>query len=495
MNARARRLAPYALLALAVMAAYGNIFANGFVFDDGLLVTRNALLRHWDTFGKLLVEGTTGGAHVPGGFYRPVQDILFFFIYQIFGPSPFGFHLADIALHAANAGLVYVLGVRLKFRPAAAFAGALIWALHPIHTEAVTFISSMADPLCTLLCLVGLLIVLPDASLRRCLYAVPVFLLALLSKESAAVFPALIVVCLYLVSPARLRPKTYLPTWPLWLVEVAYVIVRFTVLRSYGFQDFSRPEYHYLQLYATHLSYRIYTALAVLPCYLGVLLWPVGLHMERDFPVYLDPFHWQVAVGAAMVAGAVAQIIWGRGRRGLALSWGFLWFAVAQAPNSGILVPTDALFLEHWMYVPTIGLFLGLAESLAAWIERQQAAEKLRRGAAIIVCIAALVLGVRTIDQNMVWRNSFTLYAWLFSFGHGSARAHNNLGVAYAEIKKYPEAVAQFREAIRISDTLAESHLNLGVALLDLPDQKAHMAEAVAQLKRAIAMNPELYQP
>jgi tetratricopeptide (TPR) repeat protein len=484
---------PYALLILATLAAYANIYANGYVFDDGLLITRNEFLRSWSTFGKLFMASTTDGAHVPGGFFRPAQNFLYFFTYQIFGPSPFGFHVADIGLHIANACLLYALGLRLKFLPGAVLAGALLWAVHPIHTEAITFISSMADPLYALFLLSGLLIVLPDVTVKRCLFAAPFFIFALLSKETAVIFPALVVVCLFLVSPERTKPKTYLPTWPLWFTAGIYLIVRFTVLSSYGLQNFDQPDFYYLKLYSENLPYRIYTSLAALPLYLGALLWPAGLHMERKFDVFMDPFHWQLMAGAIFVIAAIWQIIWGRARRGLALSWGFLWFAVAHAPNTGIVVPTNALFLEHWMYVPTMGLFLGTAQSLTPYVEKLS--RNMRSVVAAVVLLLTVALGMRTFDQNTVWRDSFTLYDYIFTFGEGPSRAYNNVGVAYAELKQYDKAVEEFRHAIRVSDTIAESHLNLGIALLNLPDQKAHIPEAIEELKRAIEMNPALYQP
>jgi tetratricopeptide (TPR) repeat protein len=488
-----RTALPYLALVLAVLAAYANIYANGYVFDDGLLIARNQYLRSWSTFGHLFTAGTTDGAHVPGGFFRPVQNLLYFFVYQIFGHTPLGFHIADVGLHAANTCLLYALGLRLQLKPAAALAGTLIWAVHPIHTEAVTFISSMADPLYALFLLIGLLIVLPEVTARRCLLAAPVFILGLLSKETAVIFPALVTVCLFFVNPARTKLTTYLPTWPLWAIAGAYLLVRFTILSSYGAQNFDQSEYHYLKLYSEHLPYRVYTALATLPVYLGALLWPVGLHMERGFDVYMTPFDWRVAGGALLIIGAVAQIVWGRARRGLALSWGLLWAALAQAPNTGLLVPTNALFLEHWMYVPTMGLFLGVAQTLAPYAEKFFG--HFRRIASAFVLLLALALGARTLDQNTVWHDSFTFYAYIFSFGEGPARAYNNLGIAYTEIGQFEKAEEQFRHAIRVSDTMAESHLNLGITLIHLPDREAHIPEAIEELKRAIAINPALYQP
>jgi uncharacterized membrane protein YjfL (UPF0719 family) len=274
-----QRYAPYAFLAAAVFAVYSNIYDNVFLFDDDLLIRLNTYLRSWDTFGSLLTASTTEGAHIAGGFYRPVQLILYFIIFQIGGEQPFGFHLLNVALHAANAGLGYRLALRLGIDPRAALFGMLIWALHPLHTEAVTYISGTADPLFVFFSLWGLNILFPDITMRRVGMCVPIFALALLSKETAVVFPGLVVACLFFVRAQSHRQETSFPrkressasdsehkslcradarrwipafagmtlkdlfvTWPLWLIAFIYLAWRVTS------PDFDGPE-RYTHLY------------------------------------------------------------------------------------------------------------------------------------------------------------------------------------------------------------------------------------------------------
>jgi len=482
--------APYVALALAVFAAYSNIYGNAFVFDDGLLVERNEFLRNWSTFGKLFTAHTTDGAHIAGGFYRPLQNLLYFFIYQIFGPSPFGFHLADVALHAANTGLLFTLGRRLGFATLAAFFGALIWAVHPIQTEAITYTTGTADPLFVFFVLGGLAALMPTFTPRRTAIACIFFALALLAKETAVVFPLLAAICLFLVSPERKIPKTYLRTWPLWLMLAAYLTLRFTILNRDGFQSFAQPDYVYMRLYADHFFYRLYTFLATLPFYLGALVWPTGLHIERRFLVYLEPFEWEVLTGFLMVAVAAAWIVHSvKTKKSLALGWGLLWAGAAYAPNTGLFIPTDALFLEHWMYLPTAGLFLGIAQTVALNVKKLS--PRTRKAGTGAIVLLVLALGARTYDQNAVWQDSIVLYNYIFTFGEGNARSHNNLGIAYVETHDDDDAIDQFREAIRISDTMAESHLNLAITLYNLPDRAAHAEEAVAELERAVAIDPD----
>jgi tetratricopeptide (TPR) repeat protein len=482
---------PFLLLIAAVLIAYINSINNQFVFDDTLLITINDYLNDWGSLGKLLTGSTIAGAHIVGGFYRPLQMLLYFLIYQATGPVPFGFHLLNIALHAANACLLFALGRRLNFNAAATFLAALIWALHPIHTEAVTYISGTADPLAAFFCLAGLLALFPDFAPRRFWHAAPFMILGLLAKESTVAFPLLAMCCLYFTSAKRFDAKTYLSTWPLWVIAFVYVYWRSTVPGLDGPQSFDRlyrmPEYSKLAEYAVHPLMRLYTFLATLPAYLGLLLWPHDLHMERDFEILSNPLSGMVAAGTALCIASLVTIIRG-GQRLRPLGFGLLWFAAAHFPDTGLLIPMNAIFLEHWMYLPTAGLFLGLAQTLYL------ALGNLRKPAAAGVLALALILAALTTMQNTLWRDPVTFYTYLFKFGVGSARTHNNLASAYMADRNYDAAIAELRRALDLGDTYAEIHYNLAQALLRLPDQQAHMQEAIDEFTRAAEIDPDFYR-
>ena len=530
------RFVPYAFLAFAVFAAYSNIYDNVFLFDDDLLIRLNTYLRGgWDHFLHLFTASTTEGAHIAGGFYRPMQNILYFIIFQLTGEQPFGFHLLNVGLHAANACLGYRLALRLGLDARAAILGMLLWALHPLHTEAVTYMSGTADPLFVCFCLGGLNVALPQLTQRSVMKSVPFFLLSLLSKETAVVFPALLVVCGWLVkvqddqqelssqrksgsSASDSEPKTFgcadarrwIPTCvgmtpqeigatlPLWIITVVFLAWRvsspdFDGPERYR-QLFQMPEYASLKLYAVDPFVRFSTFLATLPAYANLLVWPVDLHMERAFPLHLNLTTVPAVTGLVMLVAALAHILWSmKTRRGLALSWGLLWFMAAHAPNSGIFFYMNSLFLEHWMYLPTIGLFLGLAQTAVVLLDRFG---KTWLGYASfgVTFIAIVALSARTYDQNNVWRDPVTFYTHIFSYGVVSPRAHNNLATAYMDRHETQKAIEEYHRAIKEGDTYAETHYNLALALLGLPDQREEMPEAIAQLERSVEIEPRFYR-
>ncbi|HEU0118499.1 MAG TPA: hypothetical protein VFR09_07685 [Alphaproteobacteria bacterium] len=478
---------PTFMLAVMVLAAYSNVYHNVFLFDDESLIQRNQYVLGNLPMSHIFLSSAAGGAGITNDFYRPLQILVYTIINSLFGLSITAYHALNVGLHVINTCLVYALGRKLKIRPTAVFFGTLIWALHPLHTEAVTYISSTADTLSVVFSLITLLMILPEATLKRVLLACPVYILAILSKETAVTVPLLAMCCLFLLSPERKNWKLYLPLWPLFALAAIYSVLRFTVL---DFQQFdhsfdSLPALHY---YATHIDSRIYTFLATIPAYVSVLFVPVDLHYERMFPVYTSFFTADVLEGFAILLVGIGVTIWGIRKKHYALSWAFMWFAAAHSLDAGIVVPLIMRFLEHWMYVPAIGLCLGFSESLAGLLEYKGL--KHFEGLAGIVALGiAVTLGVMTYDQNTVWKDEFTFYPNILNHGEVSVRAMNNLGRAYAERKEYDKALAIFRQSEQVNDNLPEIHQNIAQVLSMQPGWQQHPDELIKELKRAIELD------
>ncbi len=479
----------YLLIAVAVFVAYANVYGNAFLFDDEQFIVQNGLLRSWHSIGALLTSSGTAGSGLKDLYYRPLQGLLYLVIYQLFGLSAAAFHFLNIALHAAAGCLVYALGRRLNFRQPAALIAALLWALHPLHTEAVTYMSSTIDPLYTCFCLLSLVIVLPDFAPKKFLIAAPLYMLALLSKESAIVFPALAMACQFLLSQDRFDIRIYRKTWPFWLVAGIYVLIR---LQALGHQH---EFYATANVYTEHASYRFYTFLATLPVYAKLLVWPTCLHMDRSFPVYPNPWNADVMGGAAILIAALTQIAWGRGRRGLPLTWGFLWFGIAHSLSTGIVIPVNGLIFEHWLYLPSVGLFLGATQSITTWLEGNPLRVKWKNPAAGLAIVAALATGARTFNQNETWHDPIVFYNHLIHCGANTARVHNNLANAYSSLGRNTMAIEELKTAIKLSnDKYPQTDHNLALALLGQPDLPSHVDEAIGYLQRAIAIDPNFFE-
>jgi tetratricopeptide (TPR) repeat protein len=491
LSPRQQAAAPYLFLAAAVFAVYANVYRNTFINDDLRLIVHNSFLLDWRRLPDLLTNIIEAGAGSEGFFYRPMQMLLYFFLYQLFGASTVAFHVLNVALHAVNAGLVYRLGCRLGLKSGACFAAALLWAVHPLHAEAVTYMASTADPLFGFFCLSGLLVLLPDFTQRKIWTASLLFVLALGSKEAAVVFPALAVTILFLVSKERLRFSTYLRTWPLWLLAAVYMAVELAYRHKAGsIVMYDHMDALYFGSYEHNPLNRVLTALATLPVYFGLIVWPHDLHLERVFAIFTGIGSWQVMAGAAMAVGAALQILHGRGRRGLALSWGFLWFAAAHAPNTGVLVPINALLSDHWMYLPTVGLFLGVA----AWLDSL----KLKQVMMFVVVLAAIALGTKTYFQNRAWYDRAAYYENIIASGEVSRRAYNNLGKIYWLQGEFDKAIEYQQMAIeryavwKPQSILPFMHFNLALMYLGTRPEGEGGTVTVEELKRALPLSDRI---
>jgi len=502
---------PYLLLALAALLAYIDVYPNTWIMDDILLIVRNKFLTSWSYLPDLFTHLNFAGGRGNEGFYRPVPAVLHLLVYSLFGASTVAFHTLNILCHMLNAILVYRLGMKLTFARGAVFAAALLWCLHPLHTEAVTYMNSTPEMLWVTFTLLGLLVLLPDFSWRNIAKSAAFFLLALGSKEASVVFPALAALCLFMVSPERLKPATYIRTLPLWVMTVVYIAV-YTVLNPFNqcAGNVSAAFVHY----CSDIFTRIFTSLATLPVYAGLIFYPTGLHMERIFPFYTDPLALPVLAGAALALAAALVVLLGKGRRWLPLGFGLAWFVVALSPTTGVLVPADQLILEHWLYMPTVGLFLGACQAAANGLAHiKNLPDKTRiEGAAVATLVAAALLGFKTYSQNQVWLNPPSFYANVFAHG-GYRRGYADLGYYYLSRHAFDDAARAYQSALDNYDpnavpeaalrrALAMSYLHLGfnanysVSSDDinaaLPTMQ-NVPAAIAELEKAVALDPDEY--
>jgi len=487
---------PYAVLILSVLLAYANVYGNSFLLDDFTLISENKFLTSWRFIGTLFVTHAMEGGGTPDPFYRPLQLLLYLFVHQTAGPSAVGFHLLNVTLHILNACLLYTLGLRLRFQRIAALLATLVWALHPVQSGTVACMGATADLLCGFFILAGIMVLAPEFNKRRVLSACFLFALALLSKETAVVFPLLAMGLLFYRSESRWSPRTYLKTWPFWVTVSLYLLARITVLDFYGFSAFFKSD-----IFAdVTIADRFYTFLATLPVYIRLLVWPACLHMLRSFPTYTAFWSTQVIAGLAVLISAFTAILWKPSRHATPLAWGMLWAAAAHIPQSGILVRVDSLIAESWLYLPTMGIALGLGESLARLSGHMH---RVRQGLAALTVLIILLFSIMTLQQIKTWRDAETFYTHILDCGEDTPFVRYGLGVSYFEKGQYEMAVRQYRSALTLLSTpaivadnriIAAIHYNLAIALIKGDPKPPSTGEIVQHLQNALALNPDYYK-
>ena len=463
---RARPWWPPLAIVAAVAAAYGNTLRNGFVWDDLGLVVDNPAIKSWREAPRLPFRALLPSAE----YFRPVQALTFLVDYHLWGLRPAGFHLTNIVLHGAVSVLLYRLVARLFGSWHVGLATALLFAVHPVHTEAVAYVSGRTDPLAAMFMLAALLWTLEP---RRPLLAAGAFALALLSRESSIVL--LLLVPLVLVAAGRADRRAaghgreiVARCVPFVAVAAAYGILRSLVVGRVVTREMS----------VLSLGARLLTLPEVVLTYLGLLVAPIHLHMERSLSPAspADPRTW-AALAVLLAVGAAS---WALRRSAWPLAFGLAWFALALLPVSNV-VPLATFLAEHWLYVPSMGLFLGVCWALTH-------AAPGRRSRLAILALLVAVYGARTARRNADWRDERTFLESTLEFAPNSARVHANLGRVYLAAGDVARAKVALARALELEPDHVrayDAHLQLGL----IAQQEGHYEDAMRHYRRAIDLN------
>jgi protein O-mannosyl-transferase len=505
-----KKILPALFLALAVLGLYAPTLWNDFVWDDTALILRDPLIRSWQLIPEafqhfLFIDAT------PSDFYRPIQRLTYLVDYAAFVFNPAGYHFTSILYHiGATLALLLLGGELLRFwgvdehkARRLAFLAAVVWAIHPVQTAAVAYISGRADPLAAAFGFLGLycgLRVLPAIGSRRSLLFFAggvLFLLSGLSKETGLVFPLLWLALLIL----KKSWKQILPA----IVVVLFVGVSYLSLRL--------PAEHYpspvLRPPPPMLVKPIIVARAFAE-YTGLILFPLHLHMDRDVESHptgpgeasVESSAWrelQTLLGILLMAAAIHWLVRSRTRDPAVFAC-LILAALAYIPVSGI-VSLNATIAEHWLYVPTAFLFLGAA----------LAVPRLRvpfPALATVLALWLVFLGTRTCLRTFDWKNQRIFLERTMAAGGDSARMLINLGSLEmregrldlakkhleAALKKEPNqplAIINLAAvALRQSDFAATRELANRAKDLPLVDAQAYELLAILQVKEHNRVEP-----
>ncbi|MDX9972850.1 MAG: tetratricopeptide repeat protein [FCB group bacterium] len=455
--------------ALAVCAAgllaYSNSFTGEFVWDDVSSVLLHEHVQDPSQFVQLFKEDQHAFGRGQGNFYRPLVAASFMLDSALARPSagavdpetglpdltPFLFHATNLAWHLAAALLMLALLRRLNAAPWAALAVALLWVVHPLHTEAVTYISGRADSMAAAFMFAALnLALLRGGAGRRiagALLSALFFVAALLSKESAAIYPFLLLLVIALEprldaaeSPSAVYLRRALPAGLAIALLVGYGVLRATWLKFASSESV-----------ASSFGQRIIETGQSFALYIRVIFLPTGLHMERtlvDVPV------WLALVGYLLLAGCMALFVVGLRRGHYRVALGMGWFLIAWFPISG-LIPLNAPMAEHWMYVPLAGFLLALVE----WVWQRLHSPAARQFAAVAAYAALLLFVGLSVDRNADWKNNETIYLATLAKNPDSIKARYNLAVTYEVLRpNLPGAKRHYEKILSIYDKMrAES--------------------------------------
>ncbi|MDF2775169.1 MAG: Tetratricopeptide 2 repeat protein [Geminicoccaceae bacterium] len=397
-RARVRRLGLLGA-ALAAAFAYANALHNGFVLDDGAIVLRNPLVTSpatsWRAFFLPYWPESLGG-----GQYRPLGIVSFALDWLVSGGDARWFHTVNVLWHVAATAAVWLLAAEL-LAPVAATVAALLFAVHPVHVEAVANTVGRLEPMAALFVMIALL-----AHRHRSRAAAVWFALGLLSKESAIVFLGLAAANdLFLERDWRAALRTR----RVWYAGYAAVVIAYVIVLVAVFHDRSMANPARALAGAT-TGERLAMAAQVIPHYVRLLLAPAELSGSYA-PMVIAPQPWgslAVLVGlATALIALIAIVVIASRRRWPVLAFALVWIPISLAPVSNVFFTSGVVLAERTLYLASAGVCLAagaVAERFlierAGWVT-------------VATCSITLAFGARTWTRTPVWRDDKTYVATL----------------------------------------------------------------------------------
>jgi tetratricopeptide (TPR) repeat protein len=454
------RLSAALLLSGACLLSYANGLTGAFAYDDKAIVRDNPRIRSPERIDEVLTTQYFGGKQGTGTAYRPALLLSYAVQWWVHGGNPVAYHAVNLLFHVLVTLLYARLLLRIDLPTPVAIGSALLFAVHPIHVEAVTSVVGRGETQAAALVLGFLLLSLRfvDRAGWRGLAlgaALVLFLLANLTKESAAVAPALLFLLLAWRGDgsfaARLGAalRRGMPVYAgAAAVLLAVFRLRFLVLggaikaSGTGIFEVENP-----LAPLTPLS-RAANACAIFLRYLGRMALPLRLSSDESawsIPVLSprDILFWAAPVLlAALVVASLARL---RFRSAAAL--GFLFLCVAALPASNLLFPTGTIFAERLAYLPSAGFCLIAASWIVGRTPDFAALSRRRAGA---LAVLALIFAVRAIVRNPVWASDAALFTNMVRVSPASAKAHYDFAYMSAEAGNARLALEHYTRATEI---------------------------------------------
>jgi tetratricopeptide (TPR) repeat protein len=478
--------------AAAAVLVYANALDNPFVYDDHDTILRNPSLA--DLGNLRFVLGYS--------LFRPIVNLSYALDHAVWGLRPFGFHATNVLLHGLNVVLFWRVAadaIEDRGRLTASrrlpswcpLLAAVLWAVHPLMSEAVGYVSGRSEVLCATWFLAALI------AFRRALVGPRLargdpepgrtvggmrtwlaagwlaFLLALGSKETAVMLPFVLIAWDALLvgggRAERVRRALRIHL-PLVIAVVAAGGVRLATL---------------LQAEAPVLRSPMENALTqtiVILRYVRLIVWPVGqslAHEVRQVSSVADPA--ALAAVATIAAALAAGWRWRR-REPLAL-FGAVWFLLLLAPSSSLVALREGM-AEHRVYLASTGLFLTIAAVAAPMLPARR--ERLTAGGWAATAVVVVLLSALTLTRNRIWADPVRLWGEAAERAPSVWHPHYALGDALRERGQCAEAIGPYETAVRLAPTYRDAFNNLGICLAEV----GRPAEARAAFRRALEIDP-----
>jgi len=481
MKAREKNFLTVILICLSVYAAYLNTLPNPFIFDDRHTITENKYIKHLETIPKLFTDKVTS-LPITKGMWRPLLMLSFASNYFISGLSPHGYHLINILLHFLNAVLLYLLletflkelsfGRRLGLT--------LIFCLHPINTEAVTYISSRSVTMCAFFILSGFYCYVRwrhDRRTRFFLLSLASYILALMTKEIALILPMLIITYEFIYNKNfwKERREIILGFLPFLLITLGYIFM-IKLIFNEVFGLFAKAK---SALAIRSYSSNILTQGAVSFFYLYLFFYPFNLCVDHAFPIISSLKNPIGAIPLALIIILILTALSLRKRLPL-IALSIFWYLICLLPQ--FYGRLNIVAAEHHPYLAYFSVYFILAYLLLKLKIKKEFSRLL------FIFILGLFF-ILTIIRNLEWGSEYTLWKAELKNNPDSEIAKGSLGLYLINRGFDEEGERYLRQAINSKKGIASqpSILNLASYYAKTLNQPQKALELLNQHKDQIS--------
>lgn len=465
-------------LAVVVLCFYGPAIRNGFVyFDDSIYLTKNQAIHGGLSLATIKWAFTT---YLTGNWH-PLTWLAHAFDWQLFGANPAGHHAVSVLLHAANAGLLFLILEAATGLIWPSLTVAALFALHPLNVESVAWAAELKNVLSMFLGLLALgCYTKYGRSAKPVFYisALVFFALGLMAKPQIVTLPFLFLLWDYWplgrlqLSAAENREGTHTLSFLIREKTPMFVLAALSAAITMIAQRSANAVH---SLAEVSVISRIENCIVSYAQYLGSMFWPAKLAPLYPRPVGSLPA-WQVVASGVVLLLVTGLVISQRKQRYLLTGW--LWFLGALVPMIGLVQVGEQARADRYMYLPMVGILGAIVWALWNAAEEKHIAKPWLAAPAVVALIG---LGAATVHQLGRWHDGETLWRYTLSVTQQNYMAHDNLALVLAEAGRADEAIAEFRAAESLHQYPARQILNLA----SYEQNHGHLEGAIEQDERA----------
>jgi len=521
-NARNKPLLHITLIVILCCLAYSNSLDVPFEFDDIHQIVENPIVKDLFYFSDF-----DAAREFPTFHGLQMRTIGYFSLavnYKFGGTSVTGYHIFNLLIHLLNSVLVYrlvCLTLKISKRipenlarsaPLLALCVALLFAVHPIQTQAVTYVIQRITSLAAFFCLLSLTAYIDSRrsmieknhvkTILWLVIATASMVAAMKTKEIAFTFPIIIVLYEFIFLNSSLKKRLFF-LLPLLLTMLIIPLSLVGSQKPVGEVMISASDVTRVARSISRVDY-LTTQFKVIVSYLRLLVFPVNQNLDYDHPVYTNFWNPWILLCFLFLTALFIMAIYLSGFRlyhlGIGpkpdqltpqssrlVGFGLLWFFIALSVESTI-IPINDLMVEHRLYLPSAGFFMAIV--VCGWLLTQHLKKKWPGfGKVTIIVSAAIVLTFSgmTYTRNYVWSDSLRLWQDVVSKSPWNPRGYNNIGIYYDQRGEYAKAIPYFQKAVSIRPEYSEALVNLGIAHASLKQTDL----AITYYKKALAVRPK----